>query len=370
MKLRHVLLMLGLMLAGPVMAEPAVSETAQVESTWTPAGARQKLAVESQTFDWFDSKRQRAVPVRLWFPASEPGPHPVVVFSHGLGGTRDGYEYLGRFLAENGFVVIHPQHVGSDDSVWRGKARPMAAMREATRNLAEIMARPEDIGFVLDEAARLNEEEGPFKGKFDLSRAAVAGHSFGAYTALAASGRRLANPRTGQSINLQDPRLKACIALSPPASQSPTNGPSYAEFQLPCLHMTGTLDSSPVNGNSAEDRRIPYDSIKATDQYLVTLAGGDHMVFSGRRNAAEEAADDAEAGRGALGRRMRDSMRQREGSGMNGDPARDPILQEIIKDSMLAFLRGHVMQDPQALEWLRGDGFFSRLGGDATLERK
>ena len=39
----------------------------------------------------------------------------MIVFSHGLGGTRDGYEYLGRHWASYGYVSVHLQHKGSDD---------------------------------------------------------------------------------------------------------------------------------------------------------------------------------------------------------------------------------------------------------------
>ena len=43
-------------------------------------------------YDWFDEKRQRQVPVRIYYPQGR-GPYPVVVFSHGLGGSREGYQY-------------------------------------------------------------------------------------------------------------------------------------------------------------------------------------------------------------------------------------------------------------------------------------
>src|SRR5688572_15177973 len=77
------------------------------------------LDVATMLADWKDSKRDRVVPVKVYFPETRSKPLPVIIFSHGLGGTREAYEYLGRAWAGNGFVSVHLQHAGSDDSVWR-----------------------------------------------------------------------------------------------------------------------------------------------------------------------------------------------------------------------------------------------------------
>ncbi len=80
--------------------------------------------------EWRDEARKRLVPIKVYYPAppSECS-HPVIVFSHGLGGSREGCEYLGRMWASHGFVSIHPQHHGSDETVWRGKLRPIRALK-------------------------------------------------------------------------------------------------------------------------------------------------------------------------------------------------------------------------------------------------
>ena len=36
-------------------------------------------------------------------------------------------------------------------------------------------------------------------------------------------------------------------------------------------------------GDNPAERRLPYDNISGAEQYLLTLKGGDHMVFSGIR---------------------------------------------------------------------------------------
>ena len=72
--------------------------------------------------DWIDTTRERAVPVRLYWPAQVPGGAsvPLVVFSHGIGGSRSGYSYLGKHFASHGIASLHLQHVGSDRQVWFG----------------------------------------------------------------------------------------------------------------------------------------------------------------------------------------------------------------------------------------------------------
>ena len=75
----------------------------------------------TRDFDWTDAARERAVPARLYLPdRAANGPVPLIVFSHGIGGSRMGYTYLGRFWASQGYASLHLQHVGSDRGVWQG----------------------------------------------------------------------------------------------------------------------------------------------------------------------------------------------------------------------------------------------------------
>src|SRR5450432_1692671 len=64
---------------------------------------RKMLATDFVRLQWNDPSRNREVPVKIYFPTEGNGPFPVVIFSHGLGGTREGYEYLARQWAANGY---------------------------------------------------------------------------------------------------------------------------------------------------------------------------------------------------------------------------------------------------------------------------
>ena len=304
-----------------------------------PLRAGETSVVKSVKFEWRDDARARAVPAKIYYPASGTGACPVIVFSHGLGGSRDGYAYLGECWASNGFVSVHLQHVGSDDSAWRGQTNAMESMRAAAANPKEILDRPRDVKFALDQLEALNRTAGsPLRGRLDLKRVGVAGHSFGAYTALAAAGRVFSLPG-GREFDLHDARITACIALSAPARGTPAEKASYAKFAVPCLHMTGTEDTSPIGDTKAEQRRIPYDAIAAPAQYLVNFQGGDHMIFSGRPKAGERTASDAE-------------------------------YQKMIRTCTLAFWNAYLKNDAVALAWLQKDGLPQTLGAKAKLERK
>ena len=244
---------------------------------------RKMLASEFVRFDWHDAARNRDVPVKIYFPSTADGPFPVIVFSHGLGGTREGYEYLGRQWAANGYVSVHVQHIGSDDSAWRGQSRPMSSMKQAA-NFQNSLDRPKDVSFVVDQLVKLNKDDPKLKGKLDLTDLAMAGHSFGAQTSMLIAGQQLGGAFLASRVGkLSDDRFKAVLAMS---ESVPVNRAKldeiYSPVHIPTFYMTGTEDDSPIGDTKAIDRPLPFQHTNAHPTYLLVLQGGDHMVFSGR----------------------------------------------------------------------------------------
>ena len=83
---------------------------------FSPAHADTRFTVDVSYGEWTDTARaNRVVPYKIYLPTNAPGARAVVLFSHGLGGNRDGAEYLLRFLAESGYVTVAVQHPGEAD---------------------------------------------------------------------------------------------------------------------------------------------------------------------------------------------------------------------------------------------------------------
>lgn len=244
--------------------------------------------------DWQDTTRNRTVPVKIYLPPEDGKKHPVVIFSHGLGGSREAAVYLGKHWSSAGYLSIFVQHAGSDSSVWQaqrgqGQARIMASLKTAA-NGQELMNRINDIKFVLDEIASHNSETGVLQGKCDLDKIAIAGHSFGAGTSMAIAGQTYGVG--ARSLSAADPRVKCAIYLSAPANlRGRTAQEVFGNIKIPGLLMTGTEDDSPINDTKAADRRTPYDGMTAPHQYLVIFNGGDHMLFNGATRRAQRPGD-------------------------------------------------------------------------------
>jgi len=279
---------------------------------------------------WHDAARNRDVPVRIYVPASGTPPFPVIVFSHGLGGSREGYSYLGKYWSAHGYVSVHVQHLGSDSAV----ATSPGTMKAAMADPANYANRPKDISFAIDRLTALNQEAGPLQGKLDLARLGVAGHSFGAYTTMAIAG---ASYRLFQQ-GLADSRVKAVVAMSIPH----LIGENFSTVRVPALHFTGTEDKIHVVANDdVHHRRDGFDQSPGPDTYLVIFQGGDHMVFSGRPLLFQ------------LGRADQDKR-----------------FQDLVCRGSTAFWDAYLKGDAQAKAWLADGDFAAALGTSATFEKK
>ncbi len=303
--------------------------------------AADPYAVGSLLATWHDDTRNRDVPVKIYYPethgAPAPGKFPVVLFSHGLGGTREGYAYLGQAWAAHGYVSVHVQHLGSDDRAYKGTLQPLRKMRQAMMDPANRTNRPLDVRFALTTLTALSTDPGfALAGHLDLSEVGVAGHSFGAHTTMVLAGAAFGNGPPP----VHDPRIKAAVAMSTPIIDRSLAFTSFAGVTIPVFHMTGTKDVVRVlqgPGAKASDRRIPFDQTAHATAYLLTFEGGDHLVFSGRGVAARP-----------------------------GDAA----FQQRVVAGSLAFWDAYLKHDPEALRWLEGGRFAADLGALGTFEQR
>ena len=247
---------------------------------WGALALGADLKVIDQT--WVDSARQRDVPVRIHLPPGA-GPHAVILFSHGLGGSRAGGARWGEVWAADGFITIHLQHPGSDEALWKDK-RPLVgllALRQGA-SVENALARGQDVKFALDEVARRKAAGDALLSGADLAHVGLAGHSFGAQTAMMMAGEGPADARLVDA-RLVDARIVAVIAMSP-AARGPEAGHAerFGNIAIPVLCLTGTEDRAPLlNDVEPANRRLPWRYMRGPDKFMLVLSGADHMVFNG-----------------------------------------------------------------------------------------
>lgn len=234
-------------------------------------------AFSTRDIEWIDDRRQRAVPARLYVPQATR-PVPLMVFSHGIGGSRLGYTWLGQHAARHGIACLHLQHVGSDRQLWSGNIFNLVGRLQAAAQDSEAMARARDVRFALDELLT-----GELAPRFDAERIVAAGHSYGANTTLLVSGASV--EREGRLVELRDDRVRAAIVLSaPPFYGEAEPREILRKVQLPSLHVTCTEDVIRIPGyySGAEDRLAVFDAIGSPRKWLAVYEGGSHSMFTDR----------------------------------------------------------------------------------------
>ncbi len=265
----------------PGMVSRRVFCAGLVAAVTLPAVADDLPPVQVLDFEWQDAARQRPVPVRLYVPAAaRTGAVPLAVFSHGLGGSRRGYSYLGRHWAERGMASLHLQHVGSDRELWLGNPLSLVGRLQGAAQESEAVARVHDLRFALDHLLA-----GDAGITVDATRIVAAGHSYGANTTLLAAGAQV--ERAGRAMDLREPRIRAAVLLSAP--------PFYGEreperilgaIRLPSLHVTATQDIITIPGyySGPDDRVRVFEAIGSTPKVLAVFDGGSHSIFTDRTN--------------------------------------------------------------------------------------
>ncbi|MAP09877.1 MAG: acetylhydrolase [Rhodopirellula sp.] len=292
-----------------------------------------EVAVEVLRFEPKDEKRDREVPIKVCWNG-EPEPKPVVLFSHGLGGSRENNAYLGEHWASAGYVAVFMQHAGSDEKVWKA-ARPlqrMAALKSAA-SLQSSQDRIKDVSFVIDQLTAWNKKAShPLHNRMDLEHIGMSGHSFGAVTTLAVAGQRLPLNRS-----FEEERIDAFVAFSPQPGKGLPADRGFGHLVKPMLCMTGTEDASPIDPSlDPARRREVYAALPKGDKYELVLDGAEHSAFGDNRG-----------------------LRPR-----NRNPKHHPAIQQVSLRFWDAYLKG----DDSAKQWLQSNRPLSETGlGDVDV---
>jgi dienelactone hydrolase len=98
---------------------------------------------------------------------------PVVIYSHGLAGTRETSSQIAEELASHGYVVVALDHT----DCWGMEFPDGRYLRGSTGG--DVTGRLQDLQFLVDELARLNASDALFAGRLNLDRVGVSGISLG-----------------------------------------------------------------------------------------------------------------------------------------------------------------------------------------------
>jgi predicted dienelactone hydrolase len=264
--------------------------------------------------------RNRDIPIRIYLPSTNK-PEPVILFSHGLGGTRAGSKFLGEQWSARGYVAVFLQHPGSDDGVWKNEppAERLAAMRSAI-SLENFLLRVRDVPAVIDQLEVWN-KSGSLAGRMDLAKIGMSGHSFGAATTEAVSGETF--PVGG--MKLTDSRIRAATIFSPSAPKSGSTERAFGDVKIPWLLMTGTEDTTIIGGADMKSRLSVYPALRGAPKYEVVLDKAEHSVFTDRPLPGEH------------------------------EP-RNPNHHRVILALSTAFWDAYLRSDKDARAWLNGSG--------------
>ena len=150
-----------------------------------------KVMIERDTL--IDAARNdRPVKIKVYYPVNHTMTNlPVIVWSHGLGGSVDGAAFLSRYVASHGYVMVHVQHDGTDTSIWEGKpGHPWDIIRKTKITRDVTLNRYADVPFVLNQLPDWMKQHPDIALHADLSTLGMSGHSFGALTTQVMAGMK------------------------------------------------------------------------------------------------------------------------------------------------------------------------------------
>jgi predicted dienelactone hydrolase len=274
-----------------------IDENSSVKKDYDPF-IRGRFPAGVRTIQVVDAARNRLFPCEIWYPATaqyrgedtaettqdvfalpssnttrrqtavrnaaaEPGTYPLILYSHGSGGSRRMATFLCTHLCSHGYVVAaldHSETVAAELERREGETDEELA----TRTQEWIANRVPDIRVLLDHL--LQSGTGHSETRVDPAQIGLVGYSFGGWTVLAA-------PEV-------EPRIRVVVALAPGGSSQPKPGIIRAKLtfawgrDVPTLYLVGENDIfTPLSGMYELFARTP-----ATKQ-LVVLHRADHMHF-------------------------------------------------------------------------------------------
>jgi len=198
---------------------------------------------------------------------------PVVIFSHGITGTRHLHQAMYEFLVSRGFIVVALDHsfdanltIFPDGRLADYRSDITGHTDSVNVRTMQMNTRVADISFILNQLDKIQSGkiESQIFTKIDLERVAVGGHSYGGSTATV--------------VSQWDSRIKACFVLDSWISPIPQAAIDDG-VHVPFLFMgRPTWDGSDYPGNYPRlDSLMAHSS---NPKYRLIIRGTKHLDYS------------------------------------------------------------------------------------------
>lgn len=259
---------------------------------------------QQQTLTVNDTERNRPLLVDLYLPQTNT-PANVIVITHGAAGNRNTLSLLAEHLASHGFAIVVMEHPGDSLEKFQNFFTGLADSPQPQ----ELINRPLEIKYVLDELQRREQTEPALQGRLNLQQVGVIGQSVGGYTSLALSGAKInfnllrkdcvdnqifnlsllvqceISRLTPANYDLQDPRIKAVIAINPLTS-SVFGETGLSQINIPVMFVASGDD---IFTPAFPEQILPFTWLTTPNKYLVVIEKASHFSLLGGRQADNSA---------------------------------------------------------------------------------
>jgi predicted dienelactone hydrolase len=281
-----------------------------ITTRWqAPKGPFLVATIDLHTFR--DEARAKDLECTIRFPIlskadhAQPASFPLVIFSHGMGGSRTAFADLSEFWASHGYIVIHPTH--ADSVELQKRTNPDAARGFLTNprdytNKVDPAGRLADAKFLLDNLSAIEAVDPRLRtgdrGLINRDKIAMAGHSAGAMTTQLAIGAHVRGARglsQGESLrqrmqvrSVGDDRIDVGLIISGQGTTSRMfTDESWLKVPVPTLTITGSNDTSRASDETPQSRRHPFEKSPGRAKggqpaYLLWLEGATHGSYQGK----------------------------------------------------------------------------------------
>jgi predicted dienelactone hydrolase len=215
---------------------------------------------------------QRPLDFNLYYPASGEA-FPLLLFSHGNWSNKDSYDRLISHWVSHGYAVVAADHLdccGAPRGIFNALRYGKVGM---------VQARVADLSHLLDSIDAIESIHPAFRGKSDPGSVALAGHSFGAFSAQQFGGAQVYDPDQERYLPSPELPVRAVVALSPPGPMFDTiTADSWLELATPTLVTTGSWDIQPGFWDDWRLHLMSWETAQPGNKYALTTQGADHFL--------------------------------------------------------------------------------------------